>query len=180
MPRRIIYISNPSEGSNFRTIDVGGGGSSKPPKSKKPKAPPLTSGWTLTSWGAWRSPSGAIYANNAWSPTNRPRNNFNQTPYAQTPYSQDYLDSFGLLDFEPASTLLGQLYDVWIRGMDPYRGDIMMPAGTPGTLKSPLMIELANMSHGNLSAFYGGVGPTDILNRFLHPDRFEPRPWWAQ
>lgn len=40
MPRRIIYIKNPSAGSHFRTLGASGGGGSKPPTTKPPKPTP--------------------------------------------------------------------------------------------------------------------------------------------
>ncbi len=41
MPRRVIYIENPSQGSHFRTINADGGPHRKPPRKKKtPLLPP--------------------------------------------------------------------------------------------------------------------------------------------
>lgn len=188
MPRRIIYIRNPSEGSNFRTIDGGGGtGTRPPPRGRKPKKPPLStpSGWTMTAWGAWRSPTGAIYAATPsdWITFRPNTTSFLYSPdnYAGQVSGAEYDFTYGQQVFQEPSTLLGDLYDI-MRGVA-QRGNIQWAPGTPGTLihdpnslLGQLMQEQADAGRSDYTNFYPGKLP----NQNLAGNRFDPRPWWAE
>lgn len=67
MPRRVIYIKNPSSGSNFRTIG-GSGSAPRPPRSPRPSGSSSSNGGGQTNSGGQSNPDygvGAVgYAGN--------------------------------------------------------------------------------------------------------------------
>ncbi len=138
MPRRIIYLRNPSAGSHFRTL----GGSSGAPRtgtsrtrSSKPSLPPNTYQTSTgarykTTPGNWAinnaDPSYIHYADLDYGDGIHPTN---LGPFGAGAYQQQWT-----ADFEPASTLLGQLYDI-AQGYDPDTGAGLPNMNTPGVLK---------------------------------------------
>jgi hypothetical protein len=183
MPR-IIYIRNPSSGSNFRTIGDGSGGGSRPPKAKKPpktKTPSgAPNGWTLTDSGAWRSPNGAIYQNTGEWRTFGTHNNYSYQ--GQTPYTQEELARFQLLEFQDPTTLLGDLYDIWVAHVA-QRGNVQYPYGTPGTLVfgagtawQDFNQEQADAGRSDYTGYFPGTRPTGTIA----PNAYTPRPAWLQ
>jgi hypothetical protein len=188
MPRRVIYIRNPREGSNFRTLD-GGGSSPRTPRAPKPPKPPKppAGGGTTSTPGTIELTGGAIYntAASQWYISNA----------APAPHYFGQLPGYGIQldnttpefdDFTPAETLWGSLYLI-AHGIDPYNGDVLAPFGTPGTLRplGPLASQFANEMIGrNASAsnplYHGGI--TDLPSGYTvkHPNRNQKRPWWAK
>lgn len=141
MPRRIIYIQNPSEGSHFRTIDGGGGssGGSRSPRRGKgvpytptpytPSIPPgtvaLTGGaiyaGTPSGWGNYGNVQNPVYPGMSVGGTGG--------MYEQQ-YSEDESDA-----------AYGNIFLDILSGIDPFSGDTISPYGTPGTLQ---VIEFGN------------------------------------
>lgn len=186
MPRRIIYIKNPKEGSNFRTIDADGGGPKpprpglpRPPKGKRPSPPkyPLT----LTGGGIYKPPPSNWFIHQPGKP------NYGNLPnYGVGPYEQTWTS-----DFVPPTTIWGDLYLIAM-GVDPATGNILHGWGTPGTLKPfPQMsfgygetwkIELYK-NLGKSEGFFGKLTPEGFVPTppsYLAPNRNNKRPWWAK
>jgi hypothetical protein len=193
MPRRIIYIQNPSSGSHFRTLDRSGGGSHYTPRPRAPRAPtaPRTPRAPTTppvfdndvgdqnGYLPGYTPPANWWIHNA-KPT--PPNYGSYNGPGVGPYNTQFTPAF-----EQASTLLGELYDI-AQGIDPYTGNTLPPYGTPGTLKygvgSPgfdLTIEAIGRDAGRHSLTFGGPF-AQIPSRYTvrSPKRNQPRPWWAK
>lgn len=193
MPRRIIYLRNPSEGSHFRVL--GGSASTRPPRTKrtpKPRALPVPKPED-------RNPNG--YMPGYKTPTT-------WFVHHDSPGSPDFGSYDGpgtgpwdqpFTEFEQASTDLGFLYDMLIRGIDPFTGNILPPLGTEGTMKFGAgtgwtdfqdQMEAAGIFQGN-TTLVGYISPSAAHTgnpwpeipsglRAKSPKRNEPRPWWAK
>jgi hypothetical protein len=186
MTRRVIYLRNPSEGSNFRTINgSGGGGGTRPPKKTKTKAPkPPSSGWRPgPTPGTWVSPRGTIYKatpSNWLTFHDNPGMGYMDDVNSSGGQSTGLYDAFEFgttLEYEGPNTLVGDLFFI-LNGVDPERGVALPPYGAPGTLRSPLMIEAANMMNqvGNYSMtpFFPGK-----LQMYATPT-LQQRPAWLK
>ena len=129
-----------------------------------------------------------------------PKNYYNASNYGTPSAPRPGTSSFP--EFQPASTILGQLYDI-ARGVDPYTGDIQPAYGTTGTLKfSPLGYDLTYEMMGTGALHYpanrfGAESAMELLSRGIDPatsnnwklpsgltgkspKRFNPRPRWLQ
>jgi hypothetical protein len=139
---------------------------------------------------------GAIYATptSNWFVSTPAAPNYGTLPdYGVGPYQQEWTPFF-----EPASTLLGALYDI-AQGVDPNTGEILAPYGTTGTLKfgagtmwmDPIQEQIdTGFLPGNPLAF-GYVAPNNarpgnpwpqIPSGYLtqSPKRLNERPSWLQ
>jgi hypothetical protein len=218
MPRRVIYIKNPKSGSHFRTIDGNSGSGGRRSGNNSGGIPQSVLDWTKNAHrkGFKKDGKGIPYRGGVVTLTggaryNRPDSNwfifqpqqgysnFGTLPGNRVgPYEQEWTP-----EFQPASTLLGRLYDL-ARGIHPETGGVVPPLGTTGTLKfgagtmwMSLTQEQADTGRipGN-PAFHGwsagasgygtSKGPANLWPTLsgewwnYHPDRFEPRPDWLQ
>lgn len=167
MPRRTIYIQNPSSGSHFRTIDGGGTSSPRPSKGRKPKTTSTPSNYNNAGNFA------VGYAGNYTQGTPNWSNWYNNFPNVQgMPSLPEGLAPSGAFTIFNGLTP-EQFYDLqwdahsgidfWIwsinlvlaEGIDPASGGIQAPLGTPGQLT------LSSIIGGALTGHYGTYGGPD-------------------
>src|SRR6266545_3208432 len=113
MPRRIIYLRNPSQGSHFRVLGGSGGAGTSSPKPKKQKPPKPGSAPTPG------DTSGVGYSNPGYqTPTDwfvhhgtpgAPDFGSYDGPGGSGPYDIDFSSPY----FEPADKLIWMLYDIY-------------------------------------------------------------------
>ena len=144
---------------------------------------------------------GAIYNNPAsnWF-VNPPAPNTNYGSYTGTPPpGNGPYQAPVFLQFQPAETFWGNMYDI-VHGIDPETGDKLPPMGTPGTVKDPISLVLAEQAidanwfgernKGQNAAYYGSYGQISSvwsgdshLSSAWHgqaPGATKKRPWWAK
>lgn len=201
MPRRVIYIKNPTRGSHFRTIEGGktggasgkvislgpnlmdpiiewmlrGGSNAPKKKAKKAKGIPYTPGIFIGTGGARYKTAGKNWFKAPLEPGVIPYGLSDMIEHLAALYEQQYTQ-----DFQPALTILGALYDL-SQGIDPNTGDIMPAFGTPGTLQfgagTPYMAAQAELAASGFQLFphdplvFGSTAPNKARSGNPFPGR---------
>ena len=190
MARRVIFIKNPSSGSNFRTINGGGGGAPRPKKPRKPKATPSTpapSGPFEGTGGARYTPTPSDwFVGNTTNPLDF--GSYDPNAAGTGPYLQEFTE------FQDPLTLLGELYDIFTGVAQ--GGNIQFAYGTVGTMKfgagtfwDDAQQERfgANRQLFRHAPSVFGATPSNPFPKLpnkgvpgLNPNRNKNRPWWAK
>lgn len=165
MPKRVIYIKNPSDGSShFRTIlgdmirSLGGTGSPKAAPRERPKAPPVPRQPTTT---------GGIPDINTYMPGATPGYNPSWFAGTRDTYTPDYgtLPGYGIgpyqTEFTPGwqtpNSLAAQLFII-AQGFDYNTGNPIPRFGEPGWGYSSLLV-------GGYSEPFGPPPPAGLIVR---------------
>jgi len=203
MPRRIIYIKNPSQGSHFRNIggSSGGGGGSSGGGSTPSQSP--TGGnlpqWNGTEWSnlpapsqpgtGWNLPTGENYG--GWANFGDPlqaQEEGSSNPYAGLDFGT--LPGYGIGPYQaptfeafiPSETLWGMIYDA-VTGVDPYTGDYQPGLGAPGTLQFKLLgydLDYEEMATGRSHQAETRYGGDASAYHFGGRPLNRKRPWFLQ
>jgi len=175
MPGRIIYIRNPSSGSNFRTLQ---GTGTRPPKTKTPKKPrkPKTEPPPDPSIGQPIYSSPGSWIKKGKNPS------FSDPLYPQ-PTGDIWAtgpETTGIWgpEFIPPESLIQDFYDIFIAQLGE-RGNIQWPVGTPGTLRGMMELDAVHMAQ-EMGVNISGNYPGEIPNTNLAHNRYDARPWWTQ
>ena len=180
MPRRVIYIKNPKEGSHFRTVgDGGGGGGSNiitfPVNTPQPGQGVFIAGYT-DAFGnpLFTDPTGGAWGSSAWN--NPPPPLSESVTWVTYPFvnpagggiAEVEYPNYNLLTYEEFYALRyaeGTIWTAWydiFRGISPQTGEWQPPLGTPGQMTLGSSLYFAGFIHtggrvpGNLQ--YGGTG----------------------
>lgn len=178
MPRKVIYIKNPKEGSNFRTVGGDGGGGTKPPARKKPGGTTKSPGGHREhgTWGRWipDKPTGAYVdifnvfhtSPDDWNPPDysnwyKPKPHFQEPVYyvggargmiREPEYTDFPMTRAEFYAIRYANTgIWTTLFDI-ARGIDPRTGQRLPPLGTPGQLKAIIGTGLDDVLWENVDA----------------------------
>lgn len=201
MGRHVIFIRNPSSGSNFRTVNGSGSGSKKPPKGKQPPKPKTPQNMFPTPIGSYYGTGGAIYKSveTDWK-KKHPNPSFSNIYAAvsgQGTYDPNAPEVTGIWgpEFIPPESLIQDFYDIFIAQVGP-RGETQLPYGTPGTLVWLAGTDMGPTGGGGgqapfwlispavAAATYHGIGgafiPGELPNVGMAPNRYNARPWWTQ
>lgn len=128
MPRRIIYIKNPSSGSNFRTLGGGGGSSPRAPRQSTPRAPSAPTYGTgavgyagnytqgTPSWSQWYNNFPAIQQLPAEIFTGQVPDGFTGAFTIFTEQDLSYLPTYGNRPLTDAERLIGIGYFLLLTG----------------------------------------------------------------